>query len=191
MAHYINFFGANSRDLRQHVDYLASLAWALTAWARLDRRGKKSTCLNPLSEYRTPDAGASANVHRNNPTRRNGCRCVAHAHRLGARAVFTCPGDRPPSRARKGPRRATSQRTTLHDRVREHRHPHPEDHLFGPVCDLEDGTRGRCRSAGDQDRRFSEEGRGHLQQRKSRGADTARRGQGADQYHDRGRLARR
>ena len=53
MAHYINFFGANSRDLRQHVDYLASLAWALTAWARLDQRGKKSTCLNPLSEYRT------------------------------------------------------------------------------------------------------------------------------------------
>jgi hypothetical protein len=31
----------------------ASLAWALTAWARLDQRGKKSTCLNPLSEYRT------------------------------------------------------------------------------------------------------------------------------------------
>jgi hypothetical protein len=36
MAHYINFFGANSRDLRQHVDYLATLARALTAWAHLD-----------------------------------------------------------------------------------------------------------------------------------------------------------
>jgi DNA anti-recombination protein RmuC len=30
-----------------------------------------------------------------------------------------------------------------------------------------------------------------LQQRKSRGADTARRGHGPDQYHHRGRLARR
>jgi hypothetical protein len=36
VAHYINFFGVNSRDLRRHVDYLASLTGALTAWARLE-----------------------------------------------------------------------------------------------------------------------------------------------------------
>ena len=36
MAQYINFFGANSRDLRRHVDYLTSPTWALTAWASLD-----------------------------------------------------------------------------------------------------------------------------------------------------------
>ena len=29
------------------------------------------------------------------PTRWNGRRRVADAHRLGARALFTCPGDRP------------------------------------------------------------------------------------------------
>ena len=36
MAQYINFFGANSRDLGQHVDYLTSPTWAITVWARLE-----------------------------------------------------------------------------------------------------------------------------------------------------------
>jgi len=56
MAHYINFFGANSRDLRRHVDYHSSgaVAWLDTA-PLSDQQRYRSTFICLTSSYPPTD----------------------------------------------------------------------------------------------------------------------------------------